>query len=132
MKQMKLIAAVFGLLVMVSSAVMAKDAPAGMEQRAKNMAATMDSLSQTISNGDSVSIASAGDGVLAKVSDLGRADDSSVVFAGADSPRMSSLPTAESKTGRSPAEAACHSVCVEFSINGQGVRVCVKWESSCQ
>src|SRR5580704_14603995 len=82
MKQMKLIAAMFGLIALVSTTVLAKDVSGSVDNQTKTMAAAMDSLTQTISNGSSEDIAGASDAILAKAANFSRSDDASVVSAG--------------------------------------------------
>ena len=132
MKQMKLIAAVFGLLLMGNSAVRAKDYPASMNQSAKNMAAAMDSMSQTITNGGSEVISGASDGILAKAANFGRGDDeASVVLAGVDASAahpMSLLAASDAKSVSAQADHTCWTVCVQWDK----LHVCVTWHQVCR
>lgn len=121
MKQIKLVAAVFGMLLAFSGGAQAQPQSKGGEQTRK-MNEAFERLKESMSKGGNEGVSSAGDGVFSSLGGFGEASgqDYAVRAPMSKAPRKPGLIKA--------AEATCWEVCVSWG----SLHVCYTWEKRCQ
>ena len=127
MKQLKLGAAIFGLLVMCSTAAYSQTSEvkpaAKADGQTQKMTEAFERLKSTLSNGGSEGAACAGDGVFTSLGEIGRptGEDTSAVRAPmSKSPRKATLANYKAPD--------CWEVCVSWGP----LHVCYTWETRCR
>lgn len=110
MKQIKLVAAMFGVLLSFS---------AGAQTQKMNEAC--DRLKDSLSKGGSEGVSGAGDGVFSSLGGFGEAS-------GQDSAVRAPMSKAPRKSGLVKASGTCWEVCVSFGPRN----VCHAWETRCR
>ena len=128
MKRIKVVAAIFSMLVMFSAAahaqVSAGKAPAKTEKQTQKMDEAFERLKSTLSKGGNEGVARAGDGVFTSLADFGRP-------AGEDTSVVRSEPPTRSKSKVTLANYKapdCWEVCVSWGP----LHVCYTWETRCR
>ncbi|MDO8756509.1 MAG: hypothetical protein Q7J64_00730 [Elusimicrobiota bacterium] len=121
MKQIKLLAAVFGMLLAFSVGAHAQTQSKAAEQTQK-MNEAFERLKDSMSKGGTEGVSCAGDGVFSSLGDLGQGSgqDNAVRAPMSKSPRKSGLIKA--------AGADCWEVCVSWGP----LHVCYTWETRCR
>jgi len=122
MKRIKLVAAIFGMLVMGSATAHAQVFAGKAEGRAQKMDEAFDRLKDTLSKGGSEGVSGAADGVFSSLGDFGGTSEAPAVRS---EPRTQSKAKAHLANYKAP---DCWEVCVSWGP----LHVCYTWETRCR